>query len=148
MKSRDCSIPSLTEKKMEGLPKPEENVYTASLFRSDALVASSLSDAVADARVSGGFVPPQQKKKEHGVKRPARPAQPFFDDDEEEEEPSGESLGSADSDEEVDLFGYLSRFPLTKTEKIKILRKCATALAATSSVQIKKTRAIARVKDQ
>jgi len=132
--------PSAFLKKMEG---SQENCFTARLERSDAVVgASQLLEAFAEAPSSP---PALEKKRGFGVKRPARPAQPFFDeDDEQEAEPSGESLGSLDSDEEVDLFGYLARFPLTKEEKIRILRKCASALAATCFKQIKKTRATAR----
>lgn len=132
--------PSAFQKKMEG---SQENVFTARLERSDAVVgASQVLEAFAEAP---GSPPPVEKKRGHGVKRPARPPQPFFDGPDDEDEPSvSASLGSVDSEEEVDLFAYLARFRLTKEEKIRILRKCASALAASCSKQIKRTRAIAR----
>jgi len=116
------------------------NLFTATLERSDAVVgAAAVMHAFAEAPASP---PPLEKKKQVGAKRPLQP--PPYYDDEEEEEPSGESLGSADSEEEVDLFKYLSRFPLSTEEKVRILRKTASALAASCFKQIKKTRATAR----
>lgn len=130
--------PSTFQKKMEG---SQPNVFTATLERSDAVVgAAAVMEAFAEGPPSSP--PALERKKQHGAKRPLQPPPYVFDD--EEEEPSGESLGSADSEEEVDLFKYLSRFPLSTEEKVRILRKTASALAASCFKQIKKTRATAR----
>jgi len=123
---------------MEG---SSQNLFTATLGRSDAVVGSAaVLEAFAHAPSSSP--PLVERKKQVGAKRPLQPP-PYYDDDE-EGEPSGESLGSADSEEEVDLFKYLSRFPLSTEEKVRILRKTASALAASCFKQIKKTRATAR----